>query len=148
MADPIGVAGTALGVVSLGLELCKGLVSYIKDVRDRDEDISSALRQVDNLRTSLEVIEASMDDLDDDHLKASAAAEKTLQACALELQTLEDYVTKLKPAQSPQRPFKGKARDVVNKLTYPFHKSTLVDLQERLNKINSLLGTALDALGL
>lgn len=41
MADPLGVAGTIVGIVSLGLTVSKGLTTFIEAVRDAPEDLKA-----------------------------------------------------------------------------------------------------------
>lgn len=60
MSDPLSVAGTAVGIASLGIQVCQGLIKYLQAVNDRNEEIRDAVRDVkqvlsllDNLNNTL-----------------------------------------------------------------------------------------------
>ncbi|CAG1974497.1 unnamed protein product [Fusarium graminearum] len=60
MSDPLSVAGTAVGIASLGIQVCQGLIKYLQAVNDRNEEIKDAVRDVkqvlsllDNLNNTL-----------------------------------------------------------------------------------------------
>lgn len=46
MSDPLSVAGTAVGIASLGIQVCQGLIKYLQAVNDRNEEIKDAVRDV------------------------------------------------------------------------------------------------------
>lgn len=46
MSDPLSVAGTAGGIASLGIEVCKGLVNYLTSLQGRNQDIADGLSTV------------------------------------------------------------------------------------------------------
>lgn len=54
MAD---IAGTAVGIISLGIQVCRGLVSYYHEYRDQDEKITGILQDLTILSHGLELIE-------------------------------------------------------------------------------------------
>ncbi|KAI1640551.1 hypothetical protein F4809DRAFT_637357 [Biscogniauxia mediterranea] len=61
MADPVGVLGTAVGVVSLGIQVGGILKEYIENFRSRGEQISSAQTRVQEFEESLNVIRRQKD---------------------------------------------------------------------------------------
>jgi hypothetical protein len=70
MADPVSIAGTAIGVVSLGLSLCQGLTQYLQALRCRREDIDSTSCQIDCLQSAFVVIKDALANLSSDHQSA------------------------------------------------------------------------------
>jgi hypothetical protein len=54
MADPFSAAGSAVGVVALGLEVCKGLVWYIGKVKGEKQELSHISERLDELADVLE----------------------------------------------------------------------------------------------
>jgi len=52
MADPFSVTGSAVGIVSLGLQICKGLewyVSSVKEAKDKAEQIATETEELASL---------------------------------------------------------------------------------------------------
>jgi hypothetical protein len=47
MADPLSIAGTVAGLVSLGLQVCGGITQYLDAIKCLAEELSSARRQVE-----------------------------------------------------------------------------------------------------
>lgn len=54
-------AGLALGIVSLALEVWKGVISYTDAVRGRTKDFDGLIRQADTLTTMLVVLAKTID---------------------------------------------------------------------------------------
>lgn len=53
MSDPVSVAGSAVGVISLGIQVCQQIVSYCQSWRGYDQDIQKVASKADGLRTPL-----------------------------------------------------------------------------------------------
>ncbi|TGZ80770.1 hypothetical protein EX30DRAFT_341387 [Ascodesmis nigricans] len=62
MADPLSVAGTAVGIVSLGITVLQGLTTYYSDVKDQDNDIVSVNTQLRRLLEIFTDIESRIDE--------------------------------------------------------------------------------------
>lgn len=69
MADLASLAGTAVGVISLGIQVCQGLVSYYKNWKSFDDDIAHLYAKIDGLRITLENLEHTLPKLR--HLNAN-----------------------------------------------------------------------------
>lgn len=73
MADSIGIAGTAVGIVSLGLQVYCNLKTYLTDFKGCNEYVTKVLRQLELLHGSLGIIERITPAIEDDfELKASS----------------------------------------------------------------------------
>ncbi|KAF7511002.1 hypothetical protein GJ744_005548 [Endocarpon pusillum] len=147
MSDPVSVAGTAVGIVSLGLVLCHGLTEYLQALKCRKEDIESISRQVDCLQSALNVISFALPKLSSDHQNAGHAVERCLYLCKDEMKQLSDRLSELKD-QSHSDSFNQKLRLQARKLVYPFKQGSLRRLEDSVMKINQILSTALQAAGL
>ncbi len=147
MSDPVSLAGTAVGVVSLGLILCQGLTDYLQALECRKEDIESTSRQVDCLRSALNVINVALPNLPSDHQNAGHVVEECLHLCEEEIKRLSDKLNELKD-QSHSDSFNQKLRLQAQKLAYPFKRGSLRRLEDSVVKINRILSTALQAIGL
>lgn len=59
MADPLSVAGLATGVVSLGLQVTGGLLSYLVAIRSREDDLVLAKPYVGSIQAAINHINSS-----------------------------------------------------------------------------------------
>lgn len=56
MAEALGVAASASGIVSLGLQVAGGITSYIDAVKARKEDVAAASTSVRYMQSSIDVL--------------------------------------------------------------------------------------------
>ncbi|KXX80069.1 hypothetical protein MMYC01_204985 [Madurella mycetomatis] len=135
MADPLSVAGLGIGVVALGLQVARGITTYIDALNCRDKDIAS-------------VAEASLSKFQCDHQVATSAVHAGLDSCQKELNALENLVTDLtaydQSAASKKHEFKSQGKN----LLCPFSRPKIEQLETRIRKANATLQLALQALGL
>lgn len=147
MADPLSVAGLAAGLVSLGLQVTGGLVSYVGAIRSRPEDLASANGYINSIRAAINHINSS---------SACAQASQTasdnikfsVDACKDELKALEELIVKLSASQHGGTTVRGKIRDGSKKLTHAFHRADIKELEDRLSRAYTTLQGAMQALGL
>ena len=61
------VDSSAVGIASLGIQICQGLLSYYDAWRSYDSDVSNAYDAIDDLSRTLALLKASLDsdELDD-----------------------------------------------------------------------------------
>jgi hypothetical protein len=64
MTDPFSVAGSAVGVASLGIRVCQGLISYYQDWKSQDDDIKAAVRSLEDLEQTLELLHSILNKSD------------------------------------------------------------------------------------
>lgn len=148
MADPLSVAGLAIGVVALGLQVARNITDYIDALNCREQDISSIRQQNDSLRKTLQVVETSLSQLRRDHQNATVAVREWLDLCEKELQALESLVVNITACDQSTTNRKIKIKNKGEKLFYPFHRPKLEQLDTRLRNANAALQLALQTLGL
>jgi len=146
MSDPISIAGTASGLVSLGIQVYGGLNTYLNAVKSRDEDLASARRLADSLRASLRVIDASIQTLQQRYTTPTDTVTKCLQACQTELHALETLLADIEDSNAKSTGLKGKLKDGKKKLSYPFHQPTLHKVEASVSRVNAVLQTAIQTL--
>lgn len=56
MAEVIGVIGSAVGVISFGLQAAKGLISYYQSYKDSWNDVTRMVSSLESLATTLETL--------------------------------------------------------------------------------------------
>ncbi|KAI1779064.1 hypothetical protein F4818DRAFT_238325 [Hypoxylon cercidicola] len=146
MADPIGITGTAVGIVSLCLQLYGGLKNYLDNFRDRDEYISKALLRLDLLRSLTNDVESTIPTLQSGHYAPSQAVLLSLKACETEMKSLDAELQKFKGTTSVN--LREKLKEAKRKVQFPFARSELDKLVCGLDRMNSLLKLALQGLQL
>ncbi|KAK6614760.1 hypothetical protein H4I96_01081 [Botrytis cinerea] len=91
MAD---VLGTAVGVVSLGLQVSQGIVSYYSAYRDQAEEIDGIAQRTQALHTTLKHLQASLRSLHSNHTSAVTLFAATVASCEDNIKTLETTLQK------------------------------------------------------
>lgn len=151
MGDPLAVAGPVTGLLSLGLQVSGGIITYIDALDCREAEIASAKRQNDTLQTLLKAVNASLISLQRDQPAVTLAVQPCVDACNDELKKLGELVAKLAPKPPPpsgggSQRSKWKGRG--DKLRYPFSRPKLQQLEERLRNANASLQLALQTVEL
>ncbi|KAI0856008.1 hypothetical protein F4860DRAFT_519236 [Xylaria cubensis] len=143
MADPLSIAGLATGVISLGLQVVGGLSHYLDAVKARAEDLSSANQQATNMKDFLLTIQDLLPQIKNSWPTSATSLERHMQSCNTEISTLYALVSELSQPASSSSGIRLKLAEQKQKLTYPFNRNHLSNLEERLVKVNSALQTAL-----
>jgi hypothetical protein len=60
MAEAFGIAGSAVGIVSLGIQITQGLLKYYGSWKGQDIDIASICASLDSLSESLKILEKTI----------------------------------------------------------------------------------------
>ncbi|KAF5598053.1 hypothetical protein FPCIR_3326 [Fusarium pseudocircinatum] len=84
MAEPVGITGTAIGIVSFGLQLYTGISKYLDAVKGRDEDLKYAKQHTNILRDYLSSLEETLQTIGSDSTVARHAVERfpALKLCS------------------------------------------------------------------
>lgn len=56
MADPISLAGTAVGVLSPGIQVCQGLCDYVGAIQSRSRDLDAVTGQIQRLNSAFQAL--------------------------------------------------------------------------------------------
>ncbi|RYP92826.1 hypothetical protein DL770_000997 [Monosporascus sp. CRB-9-2] len=148
MADPLSVAGLGIGVVSLGLQVSRGITTYMDALNCRDKDIASLRQQNDSLRKTLQVVETSLSQFQRDHRFATTVVHECLDSCKKELNALESLVADLTACDQSTTSRKNKFKNQGKKLLYPFSRPKVEHLEIRIYNANASLQLVLQTLGL
>ncbi|KAH8204346.1 hypothetical protein TruAng_001509 [Truncatella angustata] len=146
MADPLSVAASAVGIISLGIQLTQSLVAYYNAVKSQDTDIAYTVRKLDNL---LEILDSIRHHVDGRRFRADEqdlvkSIESLVNECKDCIQELQDVVDKF--TQYPLNSVQSAIRTTTRRLAYPFRKSTLEKLDEDVDDIVDHLTLALQLL--
>lgn len=146
MAEPVGIVGTAAGIVSLGIQTYGGIAAYLDSYKDREHDLKIATAQLANLRGSLAIIDQAKPRLaTKSHLDTTSLA-CSIKSCEDELKKLDELLRRLSSSSAPTST--SAIKDQRKKLTFPFHRPSLTKLEESLERTNNVLQTVLQSLEL
>ena len=151
MAEPVGIVGTAAGIVSLGLQLYGGLKVYLDDFKSRDDYVVKTLHHLDYLHKLLDSIRLIIPDLENERLVPSQIVAASLYNCEAELKALNGEIQKhalddeiqKNPRTGAPSDRKGKAKETRKRLLFPFARRELEKLASRVDRVNNLLSIAL-----
>ncbi|KAK1564256.1 uncharacterized protein LY79DRAFT_136399 [Colletotrichum navitas] len=149
MAEPVGITGTAAGLVSLGLQLYGEISKYLSAVKGRQKDLDRARRHHQTLQMCVDAIAAATSSSRGNNAQTDAALSACVLSCESELRALEALVARL---QGPSTPADGvlsaKLREKGRQYAFPFHRESIIELERTLESTNGVLQTALQTLGL
>jgi hypothetical protein len=143
MADPLSIAGLATGAISLGLQLAGGVSEYLDAVKGRSEELSSIKQQTASMKDLLLTIQDLLPRVHNSWPPSATMIERHVRSCNNELSALHALLSELSPPASFSSGIRLKFAEQKKKLTYPFNRSHISRLEERLAKVNSTLQTAL-----
>lgn len=146
MADPLSVAGTAVGIVSLGLQVTKGLVDFYTAVKDKKADTASTARKLCGLFDLLNTLNCQIAGriFYHDERNLLDALERQIYNCdglVKELNTVNEKFRNY----STNNVFDA-ARTATRHLRYPFSQETLQKLGKDIDATVKHLQLALQTL--
>jgi archaellum component FlaC len=147
MADPFSIAGTAVGITSLGIQVCQGLFQYYAKFRGLHDEIDDILRRVEGLEGILKSLEPLIKRYEHNANEAPSQLQLALRACEKALQKLREITEKCGRTEECDS-LQDRLRLVRKRLLWPFKKDTLRELQNTLSGFQSHLSLALQSLGL
>ncbi|KAJ5323155.1 hypothetical protein N7452_011444 [Penicillium brevicompactum] len=138
MADPFSIASGTVGIISLGIQLCKEITTYVDSWRGYDADLESIGWKAESLKEPLKQLR---DFVEDSRVTdTNTANDITDKASELErhLRRLEKRLTQAKPVIS--RSLTDKFRNKLKKAAYPVRaRDALRDIKDDLDSIKSII---------
>lgn len=139
MGDPFAVAASAVSVVSLGIQICQGLLSYYDDCKSFDSTVDSLCQKIENLRTTFEICEELLNASGTTISKAQVNVIKNMDACENDLRSLEKALDLCRKHPKPQQ-HRKRIPGYGQQILFPFRKahvqrlnSTVLMLQENVH---------------
>jgi hypothetical protein len=148
MADPFSVAGSAVGVISLGLTVCQGLLAYYGPFKAYDEQIHDFLSRITSFDSTLKALQDVLA-----NVEVSSSALTTQSAtvalgcifnCQEGLKRLKSILDKCRGSPSTKSFLGSKIQ--INKMLYPFRRDTLVTLLDTMSWLQADLNASLQSL--
>jgi hypothetical protein len=139
------VAGTAVGVASLGIQVCQGLLSYYDDWKTYDANISSTYSAITDLNKTLTILKSTLQQAVDE--EKAGRVRTCVEGCEGALLELEKKRCSLQKFSRPEG-LRQKMRAGLQRSWYPFRKATLEALKASVTDIQERLKLALQVLQL
>lgn len=147
MADPLSIAGGALGFVSLGLTACKSIILFYETRKDQDEETNGLVRKSEELRVALEALKGHLPQLEHSHLGLVKSITASIDSFMKSLDSLDSAVAKSCKSRD-SKDFTERLRTSLSRTAYPFRRDTILNLNRRVNDCRESLLFALTTLGL
>ena len=146
MAEALGVAGSVISIVSLGIQLTHGLLKYYGSWKDQDDVVGNMCISLDNLSRSLTVLEKALQPPAAFDKSINDSVEKNINAMDGTMRKLGDELRKVRDAESPKVGVRAAMRRHVRRAFYPFKEETLRKIQEDVSEAQHNLNLALEVL--
>lgn len=146
MADPLSVAASVAGLLSLAISTTKGLHDYYVACRDMKSDVALTTRKIARLLDMLENLGRQIDtrSVQDGDRDLIANIESVMKDCEEAINDLNGELQKLN--NEPQEGKLTSIRAAGRRLAYPFRQSTLQKLEEDVDDLMLCLSPALQLL--
>ena len=148
MADPLSVAGSVVGVISLGIQVTTSLVNFYNSYKGRESDIIHITEKLDGLLVILQSVKTTLlgRKFHVDERSLIQSIETSIKSCDEMIQELQQECQKIRAPSS--RGTTAAIKRAGRRLAYPFRQSTLLKLDEEIDELRANLSTALDVLQL
>lgn len=147
MADPFSVTGTAVGIVSLGLQTCQILYKYCSEFKSFPRDVEAIQRQIRGLQGILEGLREVKEQLEIDDHTPSSQLHMALKECEEMLHDLMGMVEKRNPTSKLEN-VQTQLRAVKERILWPYRKEDLKEVQSTLTRFQENLALALQCAGI
>lgn len=140
------MAELAIGAISLGIQVCEGLIKYCRAVSKRNKDIEDITAQIQNLELTFRALDsvlprAAMLPSSDQATVASAIA--TVESCEVCIIELQEFLDSISDSRGD---VKGKTRDVGRRLAFGFRQDEVTSLKQKVQGLTATVGLALQTL--
>jgi hypothetical protein len=147
MSDPLSVAGSAVGVVSLGIHVCQSLVAYLRSIHGRRQEVANHLREAQGLISVFSLINEVLPRLDQQRCADSLLIQQCLFNCQGQLVDLRLLLCKLIGTPDPSD-IKGKMKEAGRAVLYPFREGELTSIHRSLQSLLHNLSLAVSTASL
>ena len=145
MSDPISVAGSALGVVSVGIQVCQGLLSYYNAWRSYNSQISHFYNTIEGLNATLENLQLSLEKLGFTNTRAAQNVFRSIVSCEDGVKALKTTLEKFSSIKAPQG-LREKFHSYSLQTLFPFKQGTLQSMKAVVMDLQINLNSALQVL--
>ena len=148
MGDPISVAGTVVGSISLGIQVTQSLVNFYNSYKGQSSELGHTTNRLNSLLGIFQSLKKTLSER-----KFLAYEQNLVKNIETAIQNCDDLIHELQ--DEVQKFHKTSSKEPIatiqiagRRLTYPFRQSTLQKLDEDIKDIRANISSALDALHL
>ena len=148
MSDPVSVAGTAAGLISLGIQVTQSLVQYYTSYKSQYSTVADMIERLECLSEIFQSLEKTLLDrqVQTEEQSFIKSIYVSIHHCDELIYELQEECQKFHKTSSDG--FAAKIKVAGRRVTYPFRESTLQKLNENIGEIRDNLSSALDILQL
>lgn len=143
--DPLSITAGTVGILSLGITTCQGLVGYYglwEDCPDEVKDLCLYLERVSQIMRNLRVCIHNHTFSEESIGQVTAS----IQACESHLGRLEEKFKMFDDINSPGD--SGVFKSMVQRALFPFRAKTLKQIKDSITCLEATLGLAVGTLGM
>jgi hypothetical protein len=148
MAEALGVASSVVGIVSLGIQVAQGLITYYTSWKDQDEDISAMCASLESLRGTLQILSKNVQPPAKFDKSTKDNVEANVNRIEVAVKKLDSKLEKAQSTTLPPQGARSAMRRHVRRALYPFKDQTLRKIQQVVSEARSNLDTAMHTLQL
>ncbi len=146
MGDPLSVAASVAGLVSLGIQVCQQLINYYQSVSIQTSQTAKTVRSLRELSETLEGVSNSLErrKFKPEQMELMKIIENSIEECKDSTLDLQEELNTFNSESRPDS-LKGKIRQNARRMAYPFKESTLLSLREHVQDIRENLALAIQS---
>ncbi|KAJ4321203.1 hypothetical protein N0V84_005450 [Fusarium piperis] len=148
MGDPLSVAANAIGIISFGIRVCKGLIDYSEAIRGRHQDVDDGINEVQSLLAVFESLDRTITRLETESPENAKSLLKHLRPAEGKLQCLEKVLAEVGVPIDAPNSAKGKMKEAYRAAIYPMKKSKLDGARQNIQSLLGILTLALQTVNL
>lgn len=144
MSDPFSVAGSAVGVISLGLSLCGAIIRYAQDTQGQSDDLKYLATKASNIRSLLKNLRELIEETENDLPDVAEDLESKAVGLQVYLDRLNEPIENYKRARAATTSVRSRAQRTWNAAIYHFKKEELFEVRDCLQSMEMDLNTTLN----
>ncbi len=145
MSDPFSVLSSAAGILSFGITVCQGLVSYYQSWGDWEDDVQNAVQDVEEILKFLSMLHTRIGKLSTYEVDITVQVKAVTARVSTAVQKLQDIGEKCKSIP-PENRDQHRFRNFSRRSLYPFKRSTLRELRDAVRHTRESLESILQLL--
>ena len=138
--------GTVIGVVSLGITLCDGIIQYCRAWKHQDDDVRALRELTTGLKNVLRDVERWLQRQPNFDPAIVSRVSNSLQACHDQISKAVGISAKYATGQTIKK--MGKVKDMIQRLKFPLERNVLGELRDIMVAFRGNVDIALNLLNL
>ena len=145
MGDAFGVAGSGVGVISLGIQVCQGLLAYYDSWKGCHQDIKNTSKSIASLTETLQLVSRVVKNKKGQGDPVEQQINSIVVRCLTGIEDLSKELERFEKYPE-SADIRSKSKSHMRRLYYPFKESTLAKLRDSVQDVRDDLVPALAVL--